>query len=107
MRALGVDPWLGFAIAAVLLGAAPLVWHLLAERQRRLGSGLGVADRFAVRAGTVALVVLVATLTSVGPRAAGQRVYAFVRTWSSPKPAEKPSTPTVVPVTPKTPARHE
>ncbi|HEY0705908.1 MAG TPA: hypothetical protein VGG33_03885, partial [Polyangia bacterium] len=107
LRALGVDGWLAFILATALLGLAPLVWHLLAERQRRLGSSLGVADRFAVRAGTVSLLALVATLANVGPRTAGERVYALVKSWSTPKPAEKPKEPALLPVTPKTPARHE
>jgi hypothetical protein len=107
LRALGMDAWVGAAIAIVILGLAPLIWHLLAERQQRLGSAFGVADRFAVRAGTVALLVLTATLAAVGPRATGQRLYALVRTWSTAKPAPSTDAPTLLPVTPKTPARHE
>jgi hypothetical protein len=89
----------------VLVG--PLVWHLIAERQRRLGSMLGSADRFAVRAGAMSLLVLAVTLASIGPRTTGQRLITLVRGWSTPKAPEKPAEPALTQITPKTPARHE
>jgi hypothetical protein len=90
LRNHGAPVWLAVAAALVAFPALPLLWQLIAERQRASRqSARALLDRFALRSLAVALVVTAVSLTNLGPRRLGGNLTWFLHRKSAVAPAAR------------------
>jgi hypothetical protein len=102
---LGAPVWLAIAAAVIAFPALPLLWQLIAERQRATRqTARALLDRFALRSLAVALLVVGVSSSNLGPRRMLENLTWFARGKNDASPARQQVAP---PPTRAGAARHQ